>query len=395
MENTSNQIYTFQFGLLCTSSFLFFASFSMILPELPAYLSDMGGGQYIGFIISLFTLAALISRPFSGKLADTIGRRPIIYFGVVTSFICSLLYPILTGVSAFLLLRFFHGFSTGFTPTGTSAYVADIIPPNRRGEAMGILGLTSNIGTAIGPALGSEITVASSIDFMFYTAAGFAILSMLILLGLKETLTDKQPFRLELLKIKRDEIIEPRVADAAITMFLMVVALGVVLTVVPDLSEYHQMRNKGVFFTFYTVSSLLIRFLAGKISDKYGRVIVIKWGAVVLMISMIYMGYAPNATHLLAAAVIYGVAVGLASPTIFAWTIDLAHPEKLGKAMATVYIALEAGIGLAAIGAGWLYAQDIDRIPMTFFLPAFAAFIAFIYLQFGIKKKKMEKTYSS
>ena len=394
MQHSFNNIYTFQFGLLCTSSFLFFASFSMILPELPAYLTDMGGGKYIGFIISLFTLAALISRPFSGKLADTIGRRPIIYFGVITSFICSLLYPVLTGVSGFLLLRFLHGFSTGFTPTGTSAYVADIIPANRRGEAMGILGLTSNIGTAIGPALGSEITVASSINLMFYTASGFAILSMLILLGLKETLVERQAFRFELLKIKSNEIIEPRVTDAAIAMFLMVIPLGVVLTVVPDLSEHLNMRNKGVFFTFYTVSSLLIRFLAGKISDKLGRVIVIKWGAVVLIIAMIYMGYAPTAEHLLAAAVIYGIAVGLASPTIFAWTIDLAHKDKLGKAMATVYIALEAGIGLAAVCAGWLYAKDIHRIPMTFFLPAFAALIAFIYLQFGIKRRKVKKTYS-
>lgn len=366
----------------------------MILPELPAYLSGMGGGRYIGFIISLFTLAAMISRPFSGKLADTIGRRPIIFFGVLMSFICSLLYPVLTGVSAFLLLRFLHGFSTGFAPTGTSAYVADIIPDNRRGEAMGILGLTSNIGTAFGPALGSEITVASSINFMFYMASIFAILSMLILLGLKETLHQPQHFRLQLLKIKSDEILEPRVMAPSIAMFLIVVPLGVVLTVVPDLSEHLEMRNKGVFFTFYTLSSLLVRFLAGKISDKYGRVIVIKWGAATLIVSMIYMGYAWSATHLLMAAIIYGIAVGLVSPTIFAWTIDLAHQNRLGKAMATVYIALEGGIGLGAILAGWTYAQDISRIPLTFWIPAISALIALCYLQFGLKTTRLKKTYS-
>ena len=51
------------FWLLSFSSFLFFASFTMVLPELPAYLAGMGGEEYIGLIIALFTLTAGISRP--------------------------------------------------------------------------------------------------------------------------------------------------------------------------------------------------------------------------------------------------------------------------------------------------------------------------------------------
>ena len=52
----------------------------MIIPELPAFLTSLGGEDYKGLIIALFTLTAGISRPFSGKLADTIGRVPIILF---------------------------------------------------------------------------------------------------------------------------------------------------------------------------------------------------------------------------------------------------------------------------------------------------------------------------
>ncbi len=55
--------------------------------------------------------------------------------------VCSLIYPLISIVGAFLLLRFFHGFSTGFKPTGTSAYVSDMVPVTRRGEAMGMVGL--------------------------------------------------------------------------------------------------------------------------------------------------------------------------------------------------------------------------------------------------------------
>ena len=130
-------VYTWQFLLLCLSSFLFFSSFNMIIPELPAYLDRLGGGQYKGLIIALFTLTAGLSRPFSGKLTDTVGRIPVMIFGAVVCFVCGFIYPLATSVAAFLVLRFFHGLSTGFKPTGTSAYVADVVPATRRGRGDG------------------------------------------------------------------------------------------------------------------------------------------------------------------------------------------------------------------------------------------------------------------
>ena len=63
----------------------------MLIPELPAFLTALDGSEYKGYIISLFTFTALISRPFSGKLADNIGRKPVIIFGGIVCMICSLL----------------------------------------------------------------------------------------------------------------------------------------------------------------------------------------------------------------------------------------------------------------------------------------------------------------
>ena len=71
------KIYSSHFWLLCVSTILFFASFNMLIPELPEFLTRLGGEQYKGFIISLFTLTAMASRPFSGKLTDMMGRKPV------------------------------------------------------------------------------------------------------------------------------------------------------------------------------------------------------------------------------------------------------------------------------------------------------------------------------
>lgn len=392
MSSTStavHPIYNIHFGLVCLSSLLFSASFNMLIPELPAYLSAMGGAEYKGLIIALFTLTAGISRPFSGRLTDTMGRVPVMAVGSIVCFVCGLLYPILTTVSGFLFLRLLHGFSTGFKPTATAAYVADIIPRERWGEALGIHGLCFSTGMAIGPAIGSTIKIYSSMDMLFYASSVFALLSILILMNMKETLKYKQRFSLHILKISRKDIIAVEVLPAAIATFLSYMAYGVILTLIPDWSDHLGIANKGMFFMVFTMASLLIRFGAGKASDKYGRLKLINIGLLFLIVSLVLTGFATSALGLLVGAAIYGVATGIVSPALNAWTVDMSFPEHRGKAMATMYIALEAGIGLGALFSGWIYQDEISKIPMLLYLSSAVAFLSLVYVWYRIKKQKV------
>ncbi|NLR78894.1 MFS transporter [Chitinophaga eiseniae] len=385
MYQSTGRIYNLQFILLCLSNALFSASFNMMIPELPAYLTRMGGADYKGYIIGLFTLMAGLSRPFSGKLSDTIGRVPVMIFGSLVCVVCSLTYPLISSVGAFLLLRFFHGFSTGFKPTGTSAYVSDLVPVTRRGEAMGMVGLFSTIGMAMGPAIGGYVAMRWNINIMFQLSALFSLLSVVILVGMKETLANKQRFRFALLKISGDEIFEPLVWSPVIITFLTYFSYGAVLTVIPDFGAYLGISNKGLFYTFFTGSSIGIRLLAGKVSDKYGRVPVLKISAVLMAISMLMLGLAGNSTLLLAAAVVYGISVGLNAPAVTAWTVDLGQPEHRGRALATMYIAMEAGIGLGAYFSAFIYSNQSANFPLTFYVMAGITLAAALYLSFGYK----------
>ena len=378
-------IYNFQFVLLCLSSFLFFVSFNMIIPELPAYLTGFGGENYKGFYIGLFALAALISRPFSGKLTDNIGRVPVMIIGAVVCFICGIIYPLWQTVAGFLIIRFIHGMSTGFKPIGTSAYIADIIPTNKRGEALGILGFCTSIGMGIGPYIGSVIALEFSLEVMFYTSSMVAILSILILLGMKESLTKPVKFQWKLLRINRDEIIEPKVLPVAIIMMLSVFAFGAILTVIPDLSTGLGFENKGIFFTFFTSASLFVRIIAGRASDKYGRIIVLKSGLLILVVSLVIIGYATSKEILILGSIIFGFAAGINSPTLFAWTIDLTSTKKIGRGMSTLFIALELGIILGSFISAEIYANKEENFSLTFFFCAAVALCSFFYLQFSEK----------
>ncbi len=360
----------------------------MIIPELPAYLTSLGGGEYKGLIISLFTLTAGLSRPFSGKLTDKVGRIPVMVFGAAICFIVGFLYPFVTSIVGFFLLRFLHGFSTGFKPTGTVAYVADIVPINRRGEAMGLASAFGTMGMASGPAIGSEIALRFSLETMFQTSSFVAILSILILIGMKETLSNPEKFKLSHLKIGAEDIYEKDVLLPSVIMMLSVFSFGIVLTIIPDFSEHIGMENKGTFFTVFTLASLAVRFFAGKASDRFGRMEVLLGALLLYAAGMVVIGLAESKLMFFIGAIIFGIGTGMNSPTIFAWATDIAKVQFRGRAMATVFIALELGIMFGAFLSGLIYNNDTGNFLITFWSGAGVALLGFTILLFFIITKK-------
>ncbi len=352
----------------------------MIIPQLPFFLTSLGGADYKGLIISLFTITAMLSRPFSGKLADRIGRKPVIIFGAAVCFVCSMIYPFMTTVFGFLVLRLFHGFSTGFTPTGQSAYLSDIIPVERRGEAMGLLGTASTLGMAGGPALGGWVAYAFSMDAMFYCSSACAILSCIILLTLKETVHSKHELSLKVFTVTRTDLFEPRVLAPCLVMVMSVYAYGTLFTIIPDFGVYHRIENTGLLFTYFTVASLLVRLVAGKSSDIYGRVPMLKFSTALVTLGMLVIGFADSKTMLIVGVCIYGLAQGSTSPTLLAWATDLSSDEHKGRGIASLYIFMELGIGLGAFASGWIFANDHANFLIPFAISACLSALAFLYL---------------
>lgn len=352
----------------------------MMIPELPAYLTSLGGADYKGLIISLFTLTAMVSRPFSGKLADTIGRIPVMIFGVVVCVACSLAYPVLTSVAGFLLIRLIHGFSTGFTPTGQVAFLSDIIPASRRGEAMGLLGTAGTLGMAGGPAIGGLLAYEFGLNALFYCSASFAVVSIAILFSIRETLTNQQRFAAHHLRVGTADFFEPLVWTPSLVMALTAFAYGAVFTVIPDFGNWVGIKNKGLLFTYITISSLFIRLVAGRVSDRVGRRPVLLVSTLLMAVSLMVVGLAQTRGWLIAGVVLYGLAQGSTSPTLLAWATDLSNPFFKGRGVATLYIFMELGIGLGALGGGWLFANEPENFLLTFAVPAGLSFVSFTYL---------------
>ena len=373
---------------MCLAMFFFMTSFNLILPELNNYISILDGADKKGLIITLFTISAAISRPFSGKLSDTIGRKKVINLGIICSFFVMLIYPFSYSVLFFLILRFLHGFSAGFAPTGATALLTDLIPEKSRGHAMGIWGTFISLGIGVGQTLGSWIYLSFGFTILFLIGALFSLIAFILVFWIKETLVNQQKFNFKLLRISWKDVFEPNVLPAAFVMLLSAMCSGMIFVLTPDLSTYLGISNKGFFFGIYVIATILIRLLTSSLSDRIGREKTLLIGCFILVISMLLVGTSNSIVSYIFAAIIFGIATGITSPTMFAWTADLSHEDRRGVGAGTMFIALEFGIMFGALLTLVSYDSTKSTIFITFLIGAIMATIACIYLIVIIAKKK-------
>ena len=380
--------YSKDFWLLSASMFFFMLSFNLILPEMNGFISGLGGSEVKGSIIFLFSVAAGVSRPFAGRLADLIGRKRSVFIGLGIAIAASISYAWVGALSIFFVLRFAHGLSAGFAPTGATALLTDILPPGRKGAAMGLWGTFISLGIGVGQALGSYIFERSNFDTLFMTSAAFGILALLLLSPIKETLPEQQAFQWRQLLIKWEDVVEPSVKPAALIMLLTAISSGLIFVLTPDYSTYLGIANKGYFFGIYVLSTIGIRLVFSSLSDRIGRRETMVIGCSLLVLSMVLLGYTDDVWSYSFAAAIFGLATGISSPTLFAWTADLSLAHRRGTGSGTLFIALEIGI---LIGSGLtflFYKNTIESARHCLFIAAGFGVIALLILLVQIRSAK-------
>jgi MFS family permease len=141
-------------AVLIVTNFVDMVGLLMIIPLLPFYAREMGGGSLIvAILMGAFTAAQLLSAPLWGRFSDKYGRRPALLVGLTAAGCAYIVFAYATSIWLLLLSRLVQG-AGGGTVGVIQAYVADAVEPENRAKALGWLSAATNVGVAIGPALG-------------------------------------------------------------------------------------------------------------------------------------------------------------------------------------------------------------------------------------------------
>ncbi len=336
-------LFTKNFVLTNLSTFALFTSFYFLLITLPLYIQKLGGSEsQIGYIIGVFTISAVLLRPFIGREIDKRGRKKLLLAGMVIFLVSMVLYDYTKDVTSLLLLRILQGMGWGAATTAASTLIADIAPPSRRGEAMGIFGMSSNVAMAIGPVLSIMLLKAYDYPLLFAVCAAIALVSLLLVLPISE----------EVVIRPKTPLFSKEALFPSGLMFTISLTYGSIVSFLPLYQEKQGMANPGIFFSVFAVTLILVRALAGKISDIKGREFVIVPGMIIITLGLWLVATAGSLAAFLAAALLYGLGFGLFHPAMMALLVDRVSPQGRGAAMGTFTAAFDLGIGIGSIMMG-------------------------------------------
>ncbi len=344
----SERLFTRNFVLVCVASLSHNTSFQLLLATLPLYVLQMGGGETeVGMLMAVVAAAALAVRPVSGWAVETLGRKKTMFVGPATFATASAAYAFAGSIPILLALRTLHGLGIGTFNTGAPTFVSDQAPISRRGEALGYFGMSQTISQALGPAIGLFILQAAGFRWLFGISVGLALIALALCFLLKDPHVPGPSRRLVWNMFVSVKALRP-----SILVLGMSFATGSILSFVPLYGRSEGVSNPGFFFTIYALVMLLSRPVSGRLSDQVGRIAVAGPGMAFISAGLGLLAFSGQWWSLILSAVILGVGVGAAMPSLMALMIDLVDPAERGGAMSTFGIGMDVGIGIGSVAQG-------------------------------------------
>lgn len=165
-------------------------SLSMLLSSLGTSVANVGlpalaeafGASFpqVQWVVLAYLLAVTTLIVSAGRLGDLVGRRRLLLGGVLLFTAASLLCGLAPALWLLVAARAAQGLGAALMMTLSLALVAETVPKERTGGAMGLLGTTSAIGTALGPSLGGVLIAALGWRAMFLALAPLGLLTLLL-----------------------------------------------------------------------------------------------------------------------------------------------------------------------------------------------------------------------
>jgi predicted MFS family arabinose efflux permease len=384
----NQRIFKKPFLFLFISNFLVFIGFEMLLPILPSYLLSMNASSIqVGLVTSLFTIGAVLIRPFVGYYLIDNQRKSLAISASAALMIITMLYPFLNIIWLFLLLRLFHGAAWGVSTTANSTIVVDLIPKTRLGEGMGYFSISTTVGAIIAPSIGILIYDSFSFDILIWSSVVLSLLAVIALQFVYSPTTvkrEKQPFRF------LDMIFEKDVWFLALLTVITTLGFGAIITFLVLFGKQKGLDHIFLFFLINATVATLLRPFTGKWYDKKGPWSIIIMSAVLGFLSLVMLSYATNDLHLIIAAILFGAGYGTVMPCLQTWTVQKVSEEKSGAANATFFSSFDVGVGVSAFVLGilaeWISLEMIFRVVSL----SFIVVAVLVYKDF-LNVKKMYK----
>ncbi len=348
-------------GLALVFAFRMLGMF-MVLPVLATYGMDLAGATptLIGLAIGAYGLTqALLQVPF-GMLSDRIGRRPVIYAGLLIFAAGSVLAANADSIWGVIAGRVLQG--AGAISAAVMALLSDLTREQHRTKAMALVGMSIGLSFAVAMVVGPLLTRAFGLSGLFWVTAGMALCGLLIVAVLvprssgplqhRESGVAKQALWSTL---RHADLLRLDFGILALHAILMASFVALPLALV----EQGGLPKEEHWWVYLT--ALLIGFFGMLPFIIYGekqrqmKRVLLAAVAVVLACELYFWAFGDSLRSLVLGTVVFFTAFNLLEASLPSLISKVAPAGGKGTAMGVYSTSQFLGAALGGILGGWLY----------------------------------------
>ncbi len=329
----------------------------LLVPLLPRYARDLDlNPMQVGILFGSYAVALLLATFPVAILTDRHGRRAVMLWGLVGLAVTTLVFAVSKQYWLLVLARFLQGVAGSATWLPGMALLADHFPTEARGKAMGTAFAAANLGVLIGPPL------SGLLDQHVGPAAPFLLGTALVALdaaGRAFLLPVEAPDRGPRLPIRQ------LLSNPVIRLFAGAMAMGSALwallesTLPLDLDQRLGLSSSriGLCFAAAALSHTITSPLIGRLSDRIGRLRVLRMGLMLVMILLPLPVLLPKAWMVVLAMVGLGTTASFimspCSPAV-ADQVERQGSQSFASAFSILNLAYSVGLMLGPLVGGAL-----------------------------------------
>lgn len=310
------------------------------------FLSESGiPTEEIGlFFTAFFAASALIAIP-AGYISDRLGRN------IIVIFLCALAVVVFSYSRAdsyeeLLLVRIVHGAVMAFIFPVARAFVMDKTSEENRGQTMGTFILFMSLAGMVAPTMGGFLRdISESFNPVFYVAAVFPLIAILFLLVAVRDLG--KGFAVQKMGLPTRELVGNRPFAVILLMFAMLFfASGILLPIMPlfAIQELEMSYTQlGLLSLPMGILYAASQFVAGTLSDKYGRKTLLVYPLFVYVVGIVVAGFSTNIPMFYGAYMLVGIGAAPYATVAYSLIGDVVKQEQRGVASGTVTMLSNTG----------------------------------------------------
>lgn len=352
--NSKEKLWNANYIKVMTTNFLLYFAFYLLTPLLPLYLSETFGAtkDTIGIVLSGYTVAALIVRPFCGYVVDSFSRKKVLILCLSGFAVFFAGYIAAGTILMFAICRTLHGGPFGAVTVANSTCAIDVLPSSRRNEGIGLYGLSNNFAMAIAPSIGIYLhNMVDSYMILFWIAFVVAISAVLIAwtirLPEKDIIRNKEKLSLDRFFLTRAWLLAINIAMFGFCWGVLSNYLAIyskeVLSITGGTGTYFALLSMGLFSSRLQGRKALSQ---GKLTQNAAEGMLISLVGFTLFVAI------PHPVAYYLSAILIGLGNGHLYPAFLNMFVHVARHDQRGTANSSILTGWDLGFGIGCLLGG-------------------------------------------